>query len=213
MKMHPIALLCLWLAVSLMVFVWLALPVLISDWRIRFSRWRYERHHRRIMAIFREAGVLTSHDAVRYSPGVLRLAGLRMDASVGTPTIWQKIAVALGLGASIGMTPAEIASTQAGDNADVTEAEKNLLGLFQPILHSAESTGLADLQALLTTVLTGAESGSITSVASAVALVKSALATEAGAAAAQAEQIGETSLTTLVSAALASLGKTALPVT
>jgi hypothetical protein len=145
------------------------------------------------------------------SPGVLNLRSLRMDASVGTPTIWQKIAARLGFGAAIGMTPAEITSTLNGDNADVTKAETDLLTLFGPLLHSAEQTGLADLQALLTTVLTGAESGSITSVAGAVTLVKTALATEGGAAAAQAEQIGETSLTTLVSAALSSLGKVSLP--
>ena len=142
------------------------------------------------------------------SPGVRRMLALRMDASVGTPTLLQKIAARLGFGAAIGMTPAEIASTLAGENADVTKGEQDLLNLFTPILHTGEADGLSDLQAFLTAELSA---GIPTSVASAVSTTKAALATASASAQSQAASLGETAFTTLVSAVLSSLGHTSLP--
>jgi hypothetical protein len=138
-----------------------------------------------------------------FSPGVLRMLDVRMDAAHGTPTIWEK------LGALFGAGGANQAATLAGDQRDLTQAEQDVLTLFQPVLHTIEATGLSDLSTFLSTVLGGA--ASVTSVAGAVSLVKSAIANEGGTIASQAAALGETSLTTLVSAALASLGKVDLP--
>jgi hypothetical protein len=143
------------------------------------------------------------------SPAVRAMLSLRMDAAHGTPTVWQKIVARLGFGAAIGMTPAEIASTLAGDNRDLTQGETDLLSLFANVLHTGEADGLADLQAAATTALSGASG--VTSVAAGVALVKTVLTTASASAQSQAATLGETTLTTLVSAILSSLGHTNLP--
>lgn len=132
-----------------------------------------------------------------------------MPASEGTPTVLEKLAAALGFGAAVGMTPDEIAATQAGDQRDLTKGEQDVVLLFKPILTQAETTGLADLTNIMQTVLTLIPS--ISSVSSAVGVIQAILKAEAGPLAAQAEALGQTSLTTLVSAVLAGLGKTNLP--
>jgi hypothetical protein len=142
----------------------------------------------------------------RYIPsaGVLSMLSLRMDAAHGVPTVWEKLA------ALFGGDGANNASVLAGDQRDLTTAETDLLGLFQPLLHTVESTGLTDLSAVIQKVLTGASG--ITSVSTAVALVTTAIEGEVPTIQQQAAAIGKTSLTTLVSAALASLGHLDLPV-
>ena len=145
-----------------------------------------------------------------YSPAVRAMLSLRMDITKGTPpSVWQKIAVKLGFGAAIGLTPAEILAVQTGDNADITQGEQDLLSLFSPILHAAETDGVADLQTALTTALSGA--AAVTSVVGGVALAKTALTTASSSAQAQAANLGETAFTTLVSAILSSLGHVSLP--
>lgn len=139
------------------------------------------------------------------SPAVLAYGAIRMDAAHGTPTLWEKI------GALFGADGANQSAVLAGDQRDLSQAEQDLLGIFQPILHTLESESLSDLTDLTKTVLTGAEGGQVTTVAGAVALVKTAVQAEGGTVAQQVETLGETSLTTLVSAVLASLGKVSLP--
>lgn len=146
-----------------------------------------------------------------FSPAVNAALAVRMDASVGEPTVLQKIAAKFGFGAEIGMTPEEIASTLAGDNADLTKGGQVVLGAFQHILSFAETDGVADLTNVLTTLLTLIPG--VSSVAGAVKVVLTVLEAEAGPLQAQATALGQTSLTTLVSAILASLGKVNLPLT
>jgi hypothetical protein len=131
-----------------------------------------------------------------------------MPASAGTPTVWEKIAAKLGFGAGIGMTPDEITTTLAGDNADITKAEQEIVGLFAPILNVAETQGLGDLATFLKAI---AGIGSVSSVSQAANIVNAALAAEAGTLQKQAIALGQTSLTTLISAALAAVGKVNLP--
>ena len=131
-----------------------------------------------------------------------------MPASQGTPTVWEKLAVAFGFGASAGLTPDQITAVQAGDQRDLTTAEKDVLALFQPILNTAEQTGLGDLTTFLSAI---AGIGSVTSVSQAANIVNAALAAEAGTLEKQAIALGQTSLTTLISAALAAVGKVNLP--
>jgi hypothetical protein len=137
------------------------------------------------------------------SPGVRRMLSLRMDAAHGTPTIWEKLSAAFGGGG------ANRASILAGEQRDFTQAEQDLVSIFQPVLHTLESTALTDLRAILNKVLSGA--ASLTSVAGAVSLVKTAITSEGGVVVQQAQQLGQTSLTTLVSAELAALGHVNLP--
>jgi hypothetical protein len=127
-----------------------------------------------------------------------------MPAADGTPTIWEKI------GAVFNLEGAENATILAGDQRDLTQAEQDVLALFKPILSSAESTGLSDLTSMLQGILTLVPG--VSTVSGAVQIVTSVLAGEAGPLAAQAKALGQTSLTTLVSAALAALGKVNLPV-
>lgn len=133
-----------------------------------------------------------------------------MPASAGTPTILQKIGAALGFGAALGMTPAEITATQAGDQADLTKAEQTIVGLFAPIFNLAETDGLSDLTAFLQAVLGAVPN--ITSVSQAVNIVKAAATAENGVLSQQVQTLGQTSLTTLVSAALAAVGKVNVPI-
>ena len=131
-----------------------------------------------------------------------------MPASQGTPTIEEKIAVALGFGAQVGLTPDEIAATQAGDQRDLSTAEQAIVGLFSPILGAAEQAGLSDLAQFLTAV---AGLSSVTSISGAANIVNAALEAEAGVMQKQAIALGQTSITTLISAALAKVGKVNLP--
>lgn len=131
-----------------------------------------------------------------------------MPASAGTPTVLEKIAAALGFGASVGLTPDEITATQAGDQRDLTAGEQVLVGLFSPILGVAEQDGLGDLAQFLTAV---AGLSSVTSVSGATNIVSGALSAEAGVMQKQAIALGQTSVSTLITAALAKVGKTNLP--
>jgi hypothetical protein len=131
-----------------------------------------------------------------------------MPIAQGTPTIEQKVAVALGFGASIGLTPEEITAVQTGEQKDLSTAEQTVVGLFSPILGAAEQAGLADLTQFLTAV---AGLGSVTSVSGAANIVNAALSAEAGVMQKQAISLGQTSVTTLISAALAKVGKVNLP--
>lgn len=131
-----------------------------------------------------------------------------MPASAGTPTILEKIAAALGFGAAVGLTPDEITATQQGDSRDLTTAEQEVVALFQPILGAVEQEGLGDLVQFLTAV---AGLGSVTSVSGAANIVNAALSAEAGVMQKQAISLGQTSITTLISAALAKVGKVNLP--
>jgi len=131
-----------------------------------------------------------------------------MSAANGVPTVLEKIAAALGFGASVGLTPDQITATQAGDNRDLSVAEQTVVSLFSPILGAAEQAGLADLTQFLTAV---AGLGSVTSVSGAANIVNAALSAEAGVMQKQALSLGQTSVTTLISAALAKVGKVNLP--
>lgn len=140
------------------------------------------------------------------SPVVVAMLSLRMDAAHGTPTIFEKIGALLGLGGT------DQAATLAGDEHDLSTVETDFLNTFlQPLLHTVESDGLTDLSALVTTTLASAAGGQVPSVAAAVDLVKTAVTAQGGSLLQQIEKLGETSLVTLVSAGLASLGHTALP--
>lgn len=132
-----------------------------------------------------------------------------MPASAGTPTVLQKIAAVFGFGAAIGMTPDEIAATQAGDARDLTAGEQVVLGLFAPILNAAEGDGVSDLAAFLKALLGALPS--VTSVGQAVNIVSAALEAEAGTLQKQAISIGQSGLITLISAGLSAVGKTNLP--
>jgi hypothetical protein len=127
-----------------------------------------------------------------------------MPASQGTPTIWEKI------GAVFNLDGAQNAAILAGDQRDLSKAEQDVLAIFQPILNSAEGTGLSDLVSMLQGILTLVPG--VSTVSGAVQIVTSVLQGEAGPLAAQAKALGQTSLTTLVSAALAALGKVNLPI-
>jgi hypothetical protein len=142
------------------------------------------------------------------SPAVRAYLSLRMDAAHGTPTIWEKIAAKLGFGAAIGMTPDQITATVAGDNADITKGEQDLLGLFQPSLVAVEQAGASDLVSFLKAI---AGLGSVTSVSQAANIVNGALAAEGATLQKQAIAIGQTGVTTLLSAALSAAGKINLP--
>lgn len=132
-----------------------------------------------------------------------------MPASQGTPTIEEKAAVALGFGAAVGLNPTEIAAIQAGEQRDLTKAEQDVFGLFSPILGAAEQTGLGDLANMLTAVLGAIPS--ITSISGGVSIINAILQAESGPLQKQAIALGQTSLTTLVTAALAKVGKSNLP--
>jgi len=138
------------------------------------------------------------------SPGVRRMLALRMDAAHGTPTIWEKLAALTGHGG------AHQSDIVAGEQRDLTEAEHELLGLFQPLLHTVESGVLTDLADFTKKVVTGLPQ--VTSVGQVVSEVKSALAAEGGVLHEQAQQLGETAVTTLTGAVLGALGHINLPV-
>lgn len=126
-----------------------------------------------------------------------------MSEAAGTPTIWEKI------GAVFGLDGASNAAVLAGDQRDLSTAEQTILALFKPVLAQAEQEGVADLISLLQGILVLVPG--VTSVSGAVGIVSAVLKGEAGPLAAQAEKLGQTALSTLVSAALSSLGKTNLP--
>lgn len=131
-----------------------------------------------------------------------------MPASQGTPTVWEKLAVAFGFGAQAGLTPDQITATQAGEQRDLTVGEQAIVGLFAPILNVAEQDGLGDLAQFLVAV---AGLSSVTSVSGATNIINAALSAEAGVMQKQALSLGQTSVGTLISAALAKVGKTNLP--
>jgi hypothetical protein len=132
-----------------------------------------------------------------------------MPAAAGTPTIFEKIAAALGFGAAVGLTPDQITATQAGDARDLTTGEQAIVSLFQPILNSAETEGLADLATFLKAILGALPS--VTSVSQAVNVVNGALGAENGPLQQQAVSLGQSALITLVSAALSAVGHVNLP--
>ena len=132
-----------------------------------------------------------------------------MPTSAGTPTVWEKLGAALGFGASIGMTPDQIAATLAGDQRDLTKGEQELVSIFQPILNQVETQGLADLAVFLKAILGAIPQ--ITSVSHGVSIVNAALQAEGSTLQQQAISIGESGLITLISAALSAVGKVNLP--
>ena len=136
------------------------------------------------------------------SPAVLAMMSLRMDAAHGTPTIWEKIGALFGAGG------ADQAATLAGDQRDLSQAEQDVVSLLQPLLHSFEGTALADLTSFVKATLAASTASTVSG---AVAEVNAAAKAEAGTVLSQVEQLGQTSLVTLVSAALAALGKVNLP--
>ena len=132
-----------------------------------------------------------------------------MPASAGTPTIWEKLAVAFGFGASAGLTPDQITAVQAGDQRDLTAGEQVVVGLFQPILNAAEGDGISDLATFLKAILAAVPT--ITSVSQATNIVNGAIGAENGTLQQQAVSLGQSGLITLVSAALSAVGKVNLP--
>lgn len=139
-----------------------------------------------------------------YSPAVRAMLSLRMDAAHGTPTIWEK------MGALLGLEGKEDAPIIAGEEHDLSAAEEAVLGVLQPLLHGAEGEAMGDITTVIQKVLAGA--GSIGSIGSAVSLVESAVKSEEPVLQEQIAALGKTSLTTLVSAVLATLGHTDLPI-
>lgn len=138
------------------------------------------------------------------SPAVVAMLSLRMDAAHGTPTIWEKLEALAGIGT-------DHAATLAGEKADFTSSEQAVLVLFRPLLHNAEDFAITDLVTFITKVLASLAQPPST-INGAMGIVQTALTSEAGVAEAQAVSIGTTSLTTLVTAALASLGHLNVPV-
>lgn len=132
-----------------------------------------------------------------------------MSAANGVPTIFEKLAVAGGFGAAIGLTPTEITSVQQGEQRDLTTGEQIVVSLFQPILNSAETTGLSDLATFLKAILGALPT--VTSVGQAVNIVNASLEAEGGPLQTQAISLGQSALITLVSAALSAVGKVNLP--
>lgn len=132
-----------------------------------------------------------------------------MSAAQGTPTIFEKIAVALGLGANIGLTPQEVTSVQQGEQRDLTSAEQTVFSLAKPILSVGETQGVADLTTMLKTILGAIPN--MTSLGGAMSVVNSVLEAEGSTLQKQSVSLGQTSLTTIVTAILAELGHVNLP--
>lgn len=156
---------------------------------------------------------MNTQQHVVLSPGVRAMLSLRMDITKGgPPSIWQKLIVEAGLGARFGLTPEQIASVAAGNAHDVSQGEQDIVTLLHPIAVLAENDGLAIVQTELTAGLKAVESGSITSVASGVALAKSIIADGSNELKAQAATLEGTAFTTFVSAILSAIGHVNLPV-
>lgn len=140
-----------------------------------------------------------------YSPGVRAVLAMRMDAAHGTPNVKEKVAVALGLGAQVGLSPELIAQVQAGEARDVSTAETELFNVLSPLLGGEIS---ADETSLVTWAKGFfAELEHPQSIPQAAANAKTALQTEGGVLLAEVVKLGEGAWQALVGLVLVNLGK------
>jgi len=134
-----------------------------------------------------------------YSPAVVAMMSLRMDAAHGTPTFVEKAEAVIGVG-----DPTQRAAILAGIHNDLTKEEQAVASLFQPLINVAKVDVKGDLTDLLKGVLSAVPK--ITSFKGAMNLVAAALEAESGPIAAQAASLGQTTMLTAVAAALSAVG-------
>lgn len=137
------------------------------------------------------------------SQAVQNYMGIRMDAAHGTPTIVEKFL------ALVDPAYPNRAAILQGEVQDLDKAGQALSALLAPVAKVVQTQGINDLVIFIQAI---AGLGSVTSLSQAANILSGALSAEAGILQKQAIAAGQTTVNTLLSAALAAAGKLNVPV-